>query len=138
VKPLFNLERLLSVALAIWFVLYSTNLFTPVTPEGRQCPTAPVQRLAFGVYDCCGKLVSVGTRAPKPGDKAFVQCRCAEKNAAHAKAAGPDRPHLYLASREELALQVPLSESEARFHHRLPFDSFEPAPSERPPDPEAV
>ena len=72
------LRNVLAVVVAAWFFLYSV-LPTAATPYGVQCPTAPVQTITVAMRICCGKVARIATRAPKPGDKDFVQCRCAEK-----------------------------------------------------------
>lgn len=71
-------------ALMLGFVSLNFNL--EVTPEGTQCPIAAVQAIAVPTRICCG-AASVTTRKPKPGDKDFVQCRCAEKRSAQHQAA---------------------------------------------------
>ena len=76
---------LLSMALAILTCTFAM----PETVRGVQCPTAPVQMVKDVKYvrNCCGHLVAVSiTRAPREGDAAFKQCRCAEKQAAEKQA----------------------------------------------------
>lgn len=58
------------------------------TEAGHQCPTAPQQTISEAVRNCCGHVIGHRTRALKPGDKGFVQCRCAEKAAVQVKIAG--------------------------------------------------
>ena len=77
--------------------------FVPSTPKGIQCPTAPVQ--AVFVRNCCGRLVA---RAPKPGERAFVQCRCAEKRAAAHDAVAPTKIDFFLATAEPAVETAPL------------------------------
>lgn len=69
-----------------WFVAFGLLLLGlggPFlrTPEGRHCPTAPVQRIEVASVDCCGKT-TLTTRELRLGDKGFVQCRCAEQRRA--------------------------------------------------------
>ena len=71
--------------LSLAVVLLTCNPSLPVTPRGVQCPTAAVQTVVETkfVRNCCGKLVAVESeRAPREGEAAFKQCRCAEKKAA--------------------------------------------------------
>ncbi len=53
--------------------------------QGKHCRTAKVQKLIEKqvVLDCCGNpVIKKVQRSPKPGDKDFQQCNCAEKQAA--------------------------------------------------------
>ena len=65
--------------------------FAAPTPKGVQCPTAPVQRVV--ARDCCGKPI---VRAPKLGEKSFVQCRCAEKKSAAVEITLAERMDFFL------------------------------------------
>lgn len=80
-----SLRELRSIFLAAVLGLCSVLHVAPITPKGRQCPTAPVQVVTEVTYekDCCGKLVTRSIqRKPRDGELGFVQCRCAEKKAA--------------------------------------------------------
>ena len=67
------------------------------TPIGQQCPTASIQLVTVAVKDCCGKIVGYTQRAPKLGESAFVQCRCAEKKATDHQALTSPKLDLLLA-----------------------------------------
>jgi hypothetical protein len=59
-----------------------------------QCPTASIQSI-LETAQCCGKTVVVSARKPQPGDKGFVQCRCAEKRSSLQQARlGPGSTHI--------------------------------------------
>ncbi|MBS1727954.1 MAG: hypothetical protein JST51_14650 [Armatimonadetes bacterium] len=65
------------------FVLTSVSVF-PKTKIGVQCPTAAVQVIRDTVVERTnsGQLeTETILRAPRPGDKDFKQCCCAEKRA---------------------------------------------------------
>ena len=76
--------------------------FVPATPKGVQCPTAAVQTVT--VRTCCGRLV---TRAPEPGERAFLQCRCAEKKTAAHDSTVPSKLQLYFVAGEPLQFDAP-------------------------------
>lgn len=115
--------------------------WTPATPRGVQCPTAPVQKVVSIEYvrNCCGKLVPKETvRAPREGEPEFKQCRCAEKKSAEkqeeSKSAEP---------RPQLVFDVRISDH-SEFGHfiviaaapiEVPIDSGCPAPIFSPPTP---
>ena|SRR5579862_4992475 len=71
-------SRITLIVLAFLVGLCSATSMFPLTPDGVQCPTAPIQTIAVPV-SCCGKVIGYQQRAPKPGEPGFVQCRCAEK-----------------------------------------------------------
>lgn len=85
-------------------LLLATSLLhgVPRTATGTQCPTAPVQTVKVAVKDCCNHTV-VKAIAPKPGSKYFVQCRCAEKKAAHEVATSGTRLELFVSAAPVLA-----------------------------------
>lgn len=69
--------------------------FHPRTPLGVQCPTATVQVTKEPIY-CCGVIVGYEERAPEPGEAAFVQCQCAEKQSAeHLAQTGPPKLQVF-------------------------------------------
>jgi hypothetical protein len=49
-----------------------------------QCPTAPIQLIAATEHRADGSTITI-MRAPKPGEKGFVCCHCAERRAAQAR-----------------------------------------------------
>jgi hypothetical protein len=67
------------------------------TAIGQQCPTVSVQLVTVALKDCCGKIVGYTQRTPKPGESAFIQCRCAEKKATHHQALTSPKLDLLLA-----------------------------------------
>ena len=72
-------------SLALLLIVCSGSLWTSGTNRGVQCPTAPVQRVTESVetVDASGHVTrQTVTHAPRLGDLAFKQCRCAEKKAA--------------------------------------------------------
>ncbi len=80
------------------------------TSAGVQCPTARVQTIRVPVLSKCGCVLGHVERAPKPGEKGFKQCRCAEGRAAHegtgpTTAVGPAMPALLAPA---FALRLPL------------------------------
>ncbi len=65
-------------------LVISLGAYWPRTEVGKQCPTAPVQKVAVTVAtrDCCGKVrLKTELRAPKLGEKGFLQCQCEERKA---------------------------------------------------------
>jgi hypothetical protein len=80
-RPRFTL-RIVAFLAAVAMACASLVGFMPVTRAGVFCPTAPVQTVVKLERNCCGKLV-LEKRAPRPGEREFVQCRCAEKKSAH-------------------------------------------------------
>jgi len=71
-----------SVLLALLFFVCVGSPFSSRTEDGVQCPTAPVQTVMKAIKSPCGCVIGYRVSAPKPGDKGFVQCRCAEKKSA--------------------------------------------------------
>lgn len=80
-RPRFTL-RIVALLAAVVMACASLVGLMPVTRAGVFCPTAPVQTVVKLERNCCGKLV-IEKRAPRPGEREFVQCRCAEKKSAH-------------------------------------------------------
>lgn len=78
-KRLQQGQLYVSLLLVIGLLLASFGRYSLRTPEGRQCPTAPVQVVVKTIRTCCGKVIGVEKYIPQPGDKAFHQCRCEEK-----------------------------------------------------------
>ena len=101
---------LLAIAALMGFVCAALFGFAPATPRGVQCPTAPVQ--AVVARDCCGRVVR---RAPRLGDRAFVQCACAERKAETVKATVGSKLDLLLPSVEPLTVAAI-----APVHHTIP------------------
>src|SRR4029077_19949302 len=66
---------------ALVALLFAATAFQslPLTQEGRQCPTAPIQSVLVGLSKPCGCPPVYVRRAPRPGEAGFVQCRCAER-----------------------------------------------------------
>ncbi|HVT10996.1 MAG TPA: hypothetical protein VHE55_01910 [Fimbriimonadaceae bacterium] len=87
--------NLLLVMLACCVAFFSVSP-PPMTPDGKQCPTAPIQTISVPVKSCCGKVLCYEHRAPKPGEAGFVQCRCAEKRASQQRNAMAPKVPLYL------------------------------------------
>lgn len=100
----------------------------PMTAKGVQCPTAAVRTVT--VRDCCGRLV---VRAPLPGEKAFVQCQCAEKKGAAHDATVPSKVHLYLVASEPLESAEPLALPRTVYAFAAAFASTNLPPPFRPP-----
>ena len=88
---------------------------TPMaTPEGRQCPTAAAPLLRVAIRSACGCVIGHIERAPRPGERGFVQCRCNEKRAAQESSAPPAPALPMVAFRLELPV-VPLVADEYRY-----------------------
>ena len=121
----WRISLLLSVLLVVW----SCCQFQPVTPYGVQCPNAPVQRVAVAT----GKCVCAKARAPKPGDKDFVQCRCSEKRSAQTKLSSAPKPQLFVAARlETQGLSLPIDGAAIGYDTQR-YLSPNPAPLAHPP-----
>ena len=117
-------------ALVALFGLLVASVFglRPTTRPGVQCPTAPVQRLV--VRDCCGRVVS---RAPRPGDRVFVQCRCAEKKAASTKATVAQKITFLLSEAEPLVAFPSLGAGWVRLDYAPSMATWSSPPALRPP-----
>lgn len=100
--------RLAALLMAALFGWASSTQITACTPNGVQCPTAPVQTVVE-TLSCCGKTVGYAQRPVRPGDKGFVQCRCAEKRAAqHSSSVGPQAPHYEMLCAQPLTIALPI------------------------------
>ncbi len=113
-----------------WFTSFS-SLRSPI---GKHCPTAAVQTVAVPVYDCCHKLVSISFRVARPGDKEFLQCRCAEKSSIeHKSIASPkldlSLPPLVSCLDRELRLTIAMPHCQ----QTLANEQFAPEPPIPPP-----
>jgi hypothetical protein len=96
------------VCAAMMIACTSTTHLFACTPVGVQCPTARVQLVTIPVSDCCGKIVGYASRKPIPGERGFVQCRCAEKRTSQQQAnVGQSAPHFEMFVTEPLAFVVP-------------------------------
>jgi hypothetical protein len=100
---------LMKLVLAGVVGLYFSFAAWATTPTGVQCPTAPVQLIKVAAKDCGCKV-----RAPKPGEKGFVQCRCAEKRSAKAIASSSGKERAALLPSPMISTAL-LSPSKARF-----------------------
>lgn len=81
-------HRAVCFACALSLVLLSMGIGV-ATPAGVQCPTAPMQLIRVAIKEKCGCVRGFVERAPRPGEKGFLQCRCAEKKAPKATASVP-------------------------------------------------
>jgi hypothetical protein len=122
----------LAILMTALFALYSILPVAAITRIGVQCPTAPIQKITVAAVKCCGKVVSI-KRVPKPGDKAFLQCRCAEKGASQQKLAVQTKTPLIFAD----AILVTTPAGIPGFFHahvyELSYSSVESSPSVQPP-----
>jgi len=126
------MQNVLAVFVTAWFFLYSVLPICP-TQNGVQCPTAPVQKITVAIRNCCGKLVGLTSRAPKPGEKGFVQCRCAEKKGATEKAVVPNRTQPFLALVAAVPRSLPLPEPVVSYVYTERFLTLELPPLVLPP-----
>ncbi|MFI5386049.1 MAG: hypothetical protein ACHQ50_08005 [Fimbriimonadales bacterium] len=127
-------QETIAALMAAWVFLFSALQFLPLTPDGVQCPTAPVQTITDAVRDCCGKLVGYSIRAPQPGDPGFVQCRCAEKKSAQHKASVSLRADSFLHEAVQLPRIAALTEPMANHIYSWRYRSLRFPPSVLPPD----
>lgn len=88
--------NIFAILLAACVVLCSIAPCFSVTARGVQCPTAPVQEIKVPVLSSCGCIEGFVTRSPKPGERGFVQCRCAEKRAPLIKASVSSRVQFFM------------------------------------------
>ena len=95
--------RVFAVFLAGLFLLGACFQSGVQTPVGVHCPTAPVQSVLVPVHDKCGCVIGYRSEAPKPGDKAFVQCRCAEKKSTERAVSPPPKVVLFVLDQEQVA-----------------------------------
>ena len=91
------LRTVIAALIAVMFFLCSA-IPQQATLTGVQCPTAPLQTISVAIRDCCGKVTGFTTRAPKPGEAGFVQCRCAEKRTSSQKATLSNKVPLMMAA----------------------------------------
>ena len=118
----------LAIVALVGFVCAAVLGFSPTTRTGVQCPTARVQTVVE--RDCCGRIVK---RAPQPGDRAFVQCACAEKKSASQKAIAGTKVDFWISAGEPLVFDAPpLAEWRLVAYVALRADWSEP-PGLRPP-----
>jgi len=71
--------NIFALLMAVLFFVVTGFQPAPQTQVGVHCPTAPVQTVLVPVKGKCGCPVTYRLSKPRAGDKAFVQCRCAEK-----------------------------------------------------------
>ena len=121
---------LLAILAVMGFVCAAILGFTPTTRAGVQCPTAAVQTLVE--RDCCGRVVK---RAPKPGDRVFVQCACAEKKSASHKATVLTKVDLWIAAGEPLRLDAPTVAAWLPVAYHASRGEWSEPPGLRPPTP---
>lgn len=95
--------------MALWLFGCTAFQFHPRTPWGVQCPTAKIQVVEIAVRNCCGKVIGLRSVVPLPGDRSFVQCRCAEKKTAQQQASLPPRLELFASIVFRLELPTPLA-----------------------------
>lgn len=104
---------------------------TPMaTPEGRLCPTARPATIRVAVLSPCGCVIGHVERAPRPGEKGFLQCRCGEKRAAQESHAPPAPALPAAAFRLDLPI-VPVAHAEHRV--TLGRSAWSASPGFRPP-----
>ncbi|MBS1716915.1 MAG: hypothetical protein JSS72_04190 [Armatimonadetes bacterium] len=105
--------RLISVFLALSCALFSSLYGIAPTAEGVQCPTATVQQITVPIKSTCGCVVGYQTRAPKPGEKGFMQCRCNEKRSEQQATTGSQKVTWFPAPHDvALTLSQPIREQE--------------------------
>lgn len=130
-------RQLLALVLTALLVWCAVSRAATVTPRGVQCPTAAVQTAVFAKRDCCGKVVGYEARAPREGEKGFLQCRCAEKKAQQHGAAETTTPRVeaLFAAEAPLALALPsrLPEAKAEDTYRARLTVVDTPPAVRPP-----
>ena len=86
----------IALLVAVMFLMGSSLRLTPQTRVGVQCPTAPIQSVLVPVKNKCGCVIAYRSVTPKLGDKAFVQCRCAEKKSADQTVPIPPKSELFV------------------------------------------
>ena len=111
----------------------STIGFVQARP-GVQCPTAPIQTIESPVYSCCHKLLGYVSRSVQPGDKGFVQCKCAEKKAAQTAVVFSPKVDLWIPHLQDIQTGEKLiSESEPCSTEQMEPKECDSAPSVPPP-----
>jgi hypothetical protein len=126
------LTTVLAILMTALFALYSVLPVAAMTPNGVQCPTAPIQNMTVATVKCCGKVVSI-TRAPKLGDKAFLQCRCAEKSASQQKVAVQTKAQPFFANAILMTSSMAIPELHRSYRYERVYDSVESSPWILPP-----
>ena len=126
------IATVLAILMTALFALYSILPAVAITPDGVQCPTAPVQKVTVLTINCCGKLACT-TRAPKPGDNAFVQCRCAEKSASAQKTVVQAKVQPYFVNAILSVHATAIPEFRQVYLYQLSYSSIKDSPSTKPP-----
>ena len=124
-----------AVLLAVVIGWCSAVQFSVRTPEGVQCRTAAVQTLSAPILSKCGHIIGFEDRKPKPGEKGFVQCRCAEKQSSQQSAVTPVSSHTDMLppSLASLTQPLPLPENHTEHPYLLRKATYAPAPPTLPP-----
>ncbi|HEY3780255.1 MAG TPA: hypothetical protein VGL56_04170 [Fimbriimonadaceae bacterium] len=123
----------LAILMTGLFALYSVFPAAAVTPSGVQCPTAPVQQVNVASINCCGKLVCT-KRAPRPGDKGFVQCRCAEKGASQQKATSQTKVQVLFGNEVVVEQLSAIPDFRRSYTFEQTYCSIDSSPSILPPN----
>jgi hypothetical protein len=123
----------LSILLAVLLVAWVGFQHFPCTPDGVQCPTAPVQTVLKPLKAQCGCIVGFKAVKPKPGDKGFVQCRCAEKKSAEHTLSGAPKVDLLAVRPPALNMPVAIMTSFEPLSPILPKASISIPPRLHPP-----
>lgn len=77
------MARAFIALLAVYGVFFGNLASVPSVNLGKHCPTAPVQEVVQ--VSLSGSVANVQARAPRVGEKDFVQCFCAQKQASSKK-----------------------------------------------------
>ena len=118
----------LAILATLGFLCAALLGFAPPAPTGAQCPTAIVQTVV--ARDCCGRLVR---RAPKPGERAFVQCHCAEKKGATVKATFSTKVEFLLARGATVEIDAPTAAAWLPVAYHASRGEWSEPPGLRPP-----
>jgi hypothetical protein len=122
----------IQILLAFSLAFFSVARIATITPTGQQCSTAPVQSILVAVHLPCGHVEYV-SRAPRPGDKGFLQCRCSEKRSStQAVPVAPEMP-LLRAAIEVVARPLPAEQFSAIDFSAASFLPISDSPKPRPP-----
>ena len=125
--------RLPPLLVVVWFLVCSLSFFQVPTSAGVHCATAQVQTVQREVRDKCGCLVAVKAEKPKPGDKAFVQCRCAEKKTADTTTTASTKFELIVADLPVIDLPGALQTPRRRYEYLQPELGRSTPPDTLPP-----
>lgn len=107
--------------------------YHPRTAKGVHCPTAVVQVVEVVTKrTCCNKVAHV-ERKPKPGDAAFVQCRCAEKKDLSHQAVVPPKLEPFFLPEYRLELPTPPQPEAVTYTYSAALTPIYRDPDERPP-----